>query len=39
LLNKQTVTSKRTSADRVEWSVPVPANGETSLSATFDTRY
>lgn len=35
----QSLEGKRTSADRMEWSVPVPANGTVDLSATFDTRY
>jgi hypothetical protein len=31
--------SERLSADGVRWLVEVPANGETILTATFDTRY
>lgn len=31
--------SKRISADRVEWSVPVPANGSAVVTATFDSRW
>jgi hypothetical protein len=31
--------STRLSADEAEWAVTVPANGKTSLTATFDTRY
>jgi hypothetical protein len=31
--------SARLSADEVRWSVPVPANGETTVTATFDTRH
>ena len=31
--------STRRSADEALWRVTVPANGETSVSATFDTRY
>lgn len=31
--------SERPSADEALWRVPVPANGETSLTATFDTRF
>ena len=29
----------RVSADRIEWKVPVPANGTADLTASFDTRY
>ena len=36
---EQSLTGKRTSADRMEWSVPVPANGKASLTAVFDSRY
>jgi len=35
----QSQESKRVSADRVEWSVAVPANGKATLTATFDSRY
>ena len=35
----QSIEGNRVSADRVEWKVPVPANGTTQLTATFDTRY
>ncbi len=35
----QSQEGKRVSADRVEWSVAVPANGASTLSATFDSRY
>jgi hypothetical protein len=31
--------SARPSADQAEWDVTVPANGETTLTASFDTRY
>jgi hypothetical protein len=31
--------STRRSADTAEWSVTVPANGKTSLTATFESRY
>jgi hypothetical protein len=31
--------SVRKSADTVEWSVSVPANGKTDVTATFDTQY
>jgi len=31
--------STRRSAETAEWAVTVPANGKTSLTATFDTRY
>ncbi|OWK27877.1 DUF4139 domain-containing protein [Sphingomonas mucosissima] len=36
---EQSLTGERVSADRIEWKVPVPANGTTDLTATFDTRY
>ena len=29
----------RVSADRIEWQVPVPANGKVDVTASFDTRY
>ncbi len=32
-------SGKRVSADRMEWQVPVPANGKASLTVTFGTRY
>ena len=35
----QSLEGKRVSADRMEWSVPVPANGSVDLSVTFDSRY
>jgi len=35
----QSITGNRVSADRVEWNVPVPANGKASLNVVFDTRY
>ncbi len=35
----QSQEGKRISADRIEWSVPVPANGKATLTATFDSRY
>ena len=35
----QDITGDRVSADRMEWKVPVPANGKASLSVVFDTRY
>jgi hypothetical protein len=36
---EQSLAGERVSADRIEWKVPVPANGTTDLTATFDTRY
>jgi hypothetical protein len=33
------VAGDRISADRMEWKVPVPANGKASLSVVFDTRF
>ncbi len=35
----QSQVGKRISADRIEWSVPVPANGKATLTATFESRY
>jgi hypothetical protein len=35
----QPLEGKRISADRIEWSVPVPANGSVDLNVTFDSRY
>lgn len=35
----QSLDGKRVSADRMEWSVPVPANGTVDLNVTFDSRY
>ncbi|MGV3478947.1 MAG: DUF4139 domain-containing protein [Sphingobium sp.] len=36
---EQSIEGTRVSADRIEWKVPVAANGTTELTATFDTRY
>jgi hypothetical protein len=36
---EQSIVGKRVSADRIEWQVPVPANGKAILTATFDSRY
>ncbi|AYO79361.1 DUF4139 domain-containing protein [Sphingobium yanoikuyae] len=38
-LGGQSLEGRRVSADRMEWSVPVPANGSVDLSVTFDSRY
>lgn len=38
-ITEQSLEGKRVSADRVEWNVPVPANGRAVLTATFDSRY
>jgi len=38
-ITEQSQEGKRISADRVEWNVPVPANGKATLTATFDSRY
>jgi hypothetical protein len=38
-ITEQSLEGKRISADRVEWSVPVPANGKAMVTATFDSRY
>ena len=35
----QSMQSDRLSADEVRWRVPVPANGEATVKATFDSRY
>ncbi|MCY7339368.1 MAG: DUF4139 domain-containing protein [Sphingomonas bacterium] len=35
----ESLKSERRSADEAEWRVAVPANGEASVTATFDTRY
>ncbi len=36
---EESLESERISAGSVRWQVPVPANGTTSVTATFDTRY
>jgi hypothetical protein len=38
-VTEQSQEGKRVSADRIEWSVLVPANGKAILTATFDSRY
>jgi hypothetical protein len=38
-ITEQSLTGARVSADRVEWKVPVAANGTTELTASFDSRY
>ncbi len=38
-ITEQSIVGERVSADRVEWKVPVAANGTTNLTATFDSRY
>ncbi len=38
-ITEQSMEGKRVSADRVEWSVPVPANGKAVVTATFDSRF
>lgn len=38
-ITEESLKSNRVSADRVEWAVPVPANGKTEVTATFDSRY
>jgi hypothetical protein len=35
----QSIVGERVSADRMEWKVPVPGNGKTSVTVVFDTRY
>ncbi|WP_213981359.1 DUF4139 domain-containing protein [Sphingomonas sp. dw_22] len=36
---EQSQAGERVSADRMEWKVPVPANGKASVTVVFDTRY
>jgi hypothetical protein len=36
---EESMPSQRRSADEALWHVPVPANGEASVTATFDTRF
>lgn len=38
-ITDQSMPSERRSADDALWRVPVPANGEATLTATFDSRY
>ena len=38
-ITAESLKSTRRSAEVVEWSVPVPANGRTELTASFGTRY
>ena len=38
-ITAESMPGRRRSADDVVWSVPVPANGEAVLTATFDSRY
>jgi hypothetical protein len=38
-VTQESLPSEKLNADEVRWHVPVPANGETVLTATFDTRY
>lgn len=38
-VTQESLKSERLSADDVRWQVPVPANGEASVTATFDSRY
>jgi hypothetical protein len=38
-MKAQSREGKRISADRIEWSVPVAANGSAEVTATFDSRY
>ena len=35
----ESMKSVRPNADQVRWSVPVAANGEATVTATFDSRY
>lgn len=36
---EQSLAGERISADRMEWKVPVPANGKASVTVVFDSRY
>ena len=38
-ITDESLKSERRSADEVLWRVPVPANGQATVSATFDSRY
>jgi hypothetical protein len=38
-ITAESIKSTRRNADTAEWAVTVPANGKTSLTATFETRY
>lgn len=38
-ITEQSLVGERISADRVEWKVPVAANGSAELTVTFDSRY
>jgi len=38
-IEDESLKSERRDADSVVWHVPVPANGETEVTATFDTRW
>ena len=38
-ITQESIKSERLSADDARWRVPVAANGETTLTATFDSRY
>jgi len=38
-ITDESAKSERLSADEARWHVPVPANGEAAVTATFDSRY
>jgi len=38
-ITEESLKSQRPDAETAEWQVPVPANGKTELTATFDTRW
>jgi hypothetical protein len=38
-ITQESAKSTRRSADEALWRVSVPANGETTVTATFDSRY
>jgi hypothetical protein len=38
-IESESIVSERPSADEALWKVPVPANGETTVTVVFLTRY
>ena len=38
-ITAESMISARENADQARWAVPVPANGEAVVTATFDSRY
>jgi hypothetical protein len=37
-ITQESLKTERRSADDIRWHVPVPANGEATVTATFDSR-